>query len=182
MFETPLEPYEPDPIVVKAFDTFLILHADHDPYACIAAGCASLWGPAHGGANEACIKMLEQIGSVGNVEKFLQDVKNKVGGVRLMGFGHRVYKNYDPRAAVMKDLTHKVLRHLEVNDPKLELAVKLEETALSDEYFVKRKLYPNVDFYSGIMLRAIGIPTSMYTVLFAMARSIGWIAQWNEMH
>jgi len=198
MFETPLEPYEVDPLHEDAINTFLILHADHEqnaststvrtagssqanPYACIAAGCASLWGPAHGGANEACIKMLDQIGSVDKVEAFVQDVKNKKAGVRLMGFGHRVYKNYDPRAAAMKKLTMSVIDRIGKPNTRLEIAKKLEDCALKDEYFIKRKLYPNVDFYSGIMLEAIGVPTSMYTVLFAMARSIGWITQWNEM-
>ncbi|KAF4652554.1 hypothetical protein FOL47_011032, partial [Perkinsus chesapeaki] len=180
-------------------DKFLILHADHEqnastatvriagssqanPYACIAAGIASLWGPAHGGANEAVIDMLDKIGKLDNIPQFLADVKAKKDGVRLMGFGHRVYKNFDPRATYMKQLTHEVLDACGFrDDPQLMLAVALEEAALSDSYFTSRKLYPNVDFYSGIMLRAIGVPVSMYTVLFAMARSIGWITQWREM-
>eukprot|EP00927_Polykrikos_kofoidii_P062117 TRINITY_DN56938_c0_g1_i1.p1 TRINITY_DN56938_c0_g1~~TRINITY_DN56938_c0_g1_i1.p1 ORF type:complete len:495 (+),score=74.17 TRINITY_DN56938_c0_g1_i1:45-1487(+) len=198
MFSTSIKPYEVNPIHAKAIDKFLILHADHEqnaststvriagssqanPMACMAAGIASLWGPAHGGANEAVVDMLERIGSVENIPKFIEDVKNKVEGVRLMGFGHRVYKNYDPRALYMKELVQEVLESLSVHDDKLNVAMELEKAALTDDYFVKRKLYPNVDFYSGIMLRAMGIPTSMFTVLFAMARSIGWICQWQEM-
>jgi citrate synthase len=198
MFATPLEPYVVDPTAEKAIDAFLILHADHEqnaststvriagssqanPYACIAAGVASLWGPAHGGANEAVIKMLEKIGSVNELDQFVSDVKNKVEGVRLMGFGHRVYKNYDPRAKVMKKLCAQVLEETKTDDPQYPLAQGLEQIALRDEYFIKRKLYPNVDFYSGIILRTLGIPTSMYTVMFAMARSCGWITQWKEM-
>eukprot|EP00927_Polykrikos_kofoidii_P032117 TRINITY_DN2744_c0_g1_i2.p1 TRINITY_DN2744_c0_g1~~TRINITY_DN2744_c0_g1_i2.p1 ORF type:complete len:509 (-),score=55.03 TRINITY_DN2744_c0_g1_i2:102-1565(-) len=198
MFSTPLKPYEVHPVHAKAIDKFLILHADHEqnaststvriagssqanPMACIAAGVACLWGPAHGGANEAVVDMLERIGKVENIPKFIEDVKNKVEGVRLMGFGHRVYKNYDPRAKYMKGLVKEVLETLDVHDDRLEMAMELERVALSDEYFVKRKLYPNVDFYSGIMLRALGIPTSMFTVLFAMARSVGWVCQWEEM-
>merc|ERR1719502_2120130 len=198
MFATPLEPYVVDPLHEKAINLFLILHADHEqnaststvrtagssqanPYACIAAGVASLWGPAHGGANEAVLIMLEEIGTVDRVPQFVADVKAKKDGVRLMGFGHRVYKNYDPRARYMKKLCAEVLEALAVNDPHLEVAMELERIALEDEYFIKRKLYPNVDYYSGILLRAIGIPTSMFTVMFAMSRTVGWMAQWNEM-
>jgi len=198
MFSTPCEPYEVDPVHEKAIDAFLILHADHEqnaststvriagssqanPYACIAAGVASLWGPAHGGANEAVIKMLEKIGSVDKLDAFVSDVKNKVEGVRLMGFGHRVYKNYDPRATIMKKLCSEILKQTKTDDPQYLLAKGLEDIALRDEYFIKRKLYPNVDFYSGIILRTLGIPVSMYTVMFAMARSCGWITQWKEM-
>jgi len=198
MFASPLCHFEVNPVHAQALDKFLILHADHEqnaststvriagssqanPFACMAAGIASLWGPAHGGANEAVIKMLSEIGSVDNIDQFLADVKAKKDGVRLMGFGHRVYKNFDPRARYMKILVQDVLNTLDCLDPDLELAMALEEKALSDEYFVKRKLYPNVDFYSGILLRAIGIPTAMYTVLFALGRSIGWICQWREL-
>jgi citrate synthase len=179
-------------------DRILILHADHEqnaststvrtagssganPFACISAGIASLWGPAHGGANEAVLKMLGEIGEVGNVEKALARAKDPDDSFRLMGFGHRVYKNYDPRAKVMMATCHEVLDELGVDDPLLELAMKLEKIALSDSYFVDRKLYPNVDFYSGIILRALGFPTSMFTVIFALARTVGWVAQWNEM-
>jgi citrate synthase len=199
MFAQPHREYKVNPIHAKAINAFMILHMDHEqnaststvrtagssqanPYACIAAGAASLWGPAHGGANEAVIKMLEEIGTADRVPQFVADVKAKKDGVRLMGFGHRVYKNYDPRAKVMKKLVDEVLRDLGIVDPLLEVAVALEDTALNDEYFVKRKLYPNVDYYSGIMLRALGIPTSMFTVMFAMSRTVGWMAQWNEMH
>jgi len=198
MFATPLEPYRCNPVHIKAIDSFLILHADHEqnaststvriaassqanPYACIAAGIASLWGPAHGGANEAVIEMLDKIGDKKNIPQFLEDVKNKKEGVRLMGFGHRVYKSYDPRADVMKKITQDVLNTLKVKDARLELAQELERIALSDPYFFKRKLYPNVDFYSGIMLKAIGIPTSMFTVMFAVGRTVGWITQWKEL-
>merc|ERR1740121_584211 len=198
MFATPLEEYKVNPLHAKAVNAFMILHMDHEqnaststvriagssqanPYACIAAGVACLWGPAHGGANEAVIKMLTQIGSVDNVAQFVNDVKAKKEGVRLMGFGHRVYKNYDPRARQMGKLVKDVLEGLGVVDPLLGVAQKLEKVATSDEYFIKRKLYPNVDYYSGIMLRAIGIPTSMFTVMFAMSRTVGWVSQWNEM-
>merc|ERR1719362_1763694 len=198
MFATPLEKYHVNPIHAKAIDAFMILHMDHEqnaststvrtagssqanPYACIAAGVASLWGPAHGGANEAVIKMLQNIGTVDKVQQFVEDVKAKKEGIRLMGFGHRVYKNYDPRARFMKELVDESLKEMGVHDPLLAVAQKLEEVALSDEYFLKRKLYPNVDYYSGILLRAIGIPTSMFTVMFAMSRTVGWMAQWNEM-
>ena len=198
MFAVPCESYEINPLVSKAMDRILILHADHEqnaststvrtagssganPFACIAAGIASLWGPAHGGANEAVLKMLGEIGEVGNVEKALERAKDPDDNFRLMGFGHRVYKNYDPRAKVMMATCHEVLDELGVDDPLLELAMKLEKIALSDPYFVDRKLYPNVDFYSGIILRALGFPTSMFTVIFALARTVGWVAQWNEM-
>lgn len=198
MFATPIQPYIVNPIHAKAIDKFMILHADHEqnaststvriagssqanPYACLAAGVACLWGPAHGGANEAVIAMLNTIGEVENVPKFITDVKNKVDGVRLMGFGHRVYKNFDPRAVYMKELVQEVLGDLGYKTKLLAIAMELERVALEDEYFVKRKLYPNVDFYSGIMLQAIGIPTSMFTVLFAIARSVGWISHWREM-
>eukprot|EP00931_Biecheleriopsis_adriatica_P008759 TRINITY_DN109897_c0_g1_i1.p1 TRINITY_DN109897_c0_g1~~TRINITY_DN109897_c0_g1_i1.p1 ORF type:complete len:495 (+),score=129.30 TRINITY_DN109897_c0_g1_i1:28-1485(+) len=198
MFATPMEEYKVNKTAAKAINAFMILHMDHEqnaststvriagssqanPYACIAAGVASLWGPAHGGANEAVIKMLEEIGTKENVANFVADVKAKKAGVRLMGFGHRVYKNYDPRAKVMKKLVAEVLAELGVDDPMLGVAQELEKVALSDEYFIKRKLYPNVDYYSGIMLRAIGIPTSMFTVMFAMSRTVGWVSQWREM-
>lgn len=198
MFATPMEPYVVNPVIARAIDAFMILHMDHEqnaststvriagssqanPYACIAAGVASLWGPAHGGANEAVIKMLDQIGTKDKVAQFVADVKAKKEGVRLMGFGHRVYKNYDPRAKYMKTLVQKVLSALDVSDPKLEVAMELERVALGDEYFIQRKLYPNVDYYSGIMLSAIGIPTSMFTVMFAMSRTVGWVSHWNEM-
>ena len=198
MFAVPCEDYLINPIVSKAMDRILILHADHEqnaststvrtagssganPFACIAAGIASLWGPAHGGANEAVLNMLSEIGEVENVENALQRAKDPDDNFRLMGFGHRVYKNYDPRAKVMMATCHEVLDELGVNDPLLELAMKLEKIALSDPYFVDRKLYPNVDFYSGIILRALGFPVSMFTVIFALARTVGWVAQWNEM-
>ena len=198
MFAVPCENYDINPVVSKAMDRILILHADHEqnaststvrtagssganPFACIAAGIASLWGPAHGGANEAVLNMLSEIGEVENVEKALQRAKDPYDNFRLMGFGHRVYKNYDPRAKVMMATCHEVLDELGVNDPLLELAMKLEKIALSDPYFVDRKLYPNVDFYSGIILRALGFPVSMFTVIFALARTVGWVAQWNEM-
>lgn len=197
-FAVPSEPYEINPVIADAMDKIFILHADHEqnaststvrlagssqanPFACIASGIASLWGPAHGGANEAVLKMLDQIGSVENVPKFIEKAKDKDDPFRLMGFGHRVYKNYDPRAEVMRKSCHKVLKELNIKDPKLELAMELERIALEDEYFKERKLFPNVDFYSGIILKAIGFPTSMFTVLFALARTVGWIAQWKEM-
>ncbi|MBT4488483.1 MAG: citrate (Si)-synthase [Rhodospirillaceae bacterium] len=198
MFAVPCEEYVINPVVSKAMDRILILHADHEqnaststvrtagssganPFACIAAGIASLWGPAHGGANEAVLNMLGEIGEVGNVSRALERAKDPDDSFRLMGFGHRVYKNYDPRAKVMMATCHEVLEELGVNDPLLELAMELEKIALSDPYFVDRKLYPNVDFYSGIILRALGFPTSMFTVIFALARTVGWVAQWNEM-
>lgn len=198
MFATPADVnYKVNPILAKAMDKIFTLHADHEqnaststvrlagstganPYACIAAGIAALWGPAHGGANEAVLKMLDEIGSVDNVEEFMEKVKRKE--VKLMGFGHRVYKNFDPRAKVMKETCDEVLGELGIKDPQLELAMKLEQIALSDPYFKERNLYPNVDFYSGIILKAIGIPTSMFTVIFALARTSGWISHWLEMH
>jgi len=199
MFGTPCEEYPVNDVLVRALDRIFILHADHEqnaststvrlsgssganPFACIAAGIACLWGPAHGGANEACLQMLEGIGNVSKVGEFIKQVKDKDSNVRLMGFGHRVYKNYDPRAKLMRETCHEVLSELGLaNDPLFELAIALEKIALEDDYFVERKLYPNVDFYSGIVQRAIGIPTSMFTCVFALARTVGWIAQWNEM-
>lgn len=199
MFATPCEEYEVNPVLARAMDKILILHADHEqnaststvrtagssganPFACIAAGIASLWGPAHGGANEACLNMLMQIGSVERISEFIARAKDKNDPFRLMGFGHRVYKNYDPRATVMRDTCHEVLKTLNIQDPLLDVAMELERIALSDPYFIEKKLYPNVDFYSGIILKAMGIPTSMFTVIFAIARTVGWIAHWNEMH
>ncbi|AWX15347.1 citrate (Si)-synthase [Mergibacter septicus] len=199
MFATPCEPYEVNPILERAIERILILHADHEqnaststvrtaassganPFACIAAGIASLWGPAHGGANEACINMLEEIGSVERIPEFIARAKDKNDPFRLMGFGHRVYKNYDPRAKVMQQTCHEVLNELKINNPLLDVAMELERIALSDPYFIERKLYPNVDFYSGIILKAIGIPTSMFTVMFALGRTVGWIAHWKEMY
>jgi citrate synthase len=202
MFGTPCEEYEPNDVLVRALDRILILHADHEqnaststvrlagssganPFACIAAGIATLWGPAHGGANEACLEMLDDIQAQGGVERigeFIAKVKDKNSNVKLMGFGHRVYKNYDPRAKLMRETCYEVLGELGLqNDPLFALAMKLEQIALEDEYFVSRKLYPNVDFYSGIVQKALGIPTSMFTCVFALARTVGWIAQWNEM-
>ena len=200
MFATPCEKYEPNPILAKAFDRILILHADHEqnaststvrlvgssganPFACISAGIASLWGPAHGGANEATLKMLEEIGDVSRIGEFIKRAKDKTDSFRLMGFGHRVYRNMDPRAAIMRRTCHEVLNELGLNDdPMFKLAMELEKIALEDEYFVSRRLYPNVDFYSGIVMRAMGIPNSMFTAIFALARTAGWIAQWSEMH
>ncbi len=199
MNSVPAEPWHDNEILTRAMDRILILHADHEqnaststvrlagstganPFACIAAGIASLWGPAHGGANEAVLKMLAEIGHVKNIPDFLSKVKDKDGHSRLMGFGHRVYKNYDPRAKIMQQTCHEVLTELGIkDDPLLDLAQELERIALSDDYFVSRKLYPNVDFYSGIILKAMGFPTSMFTVLFAVARTVGWISQWKEM-
>ncbi|MBC8747022.1 MULTISPECIES: citrate synthase [Paraburkholderia] len=199
MFSNPCEEYVVNDVLVRALDRILILHADHEqnaststvrlagssganPFACIAAGIACLWGPAHGGANEAALNMLEEIGSVDNIPEFIKQVKDKNSGVKLMGFGHRVYKNYDPRAKLMRETCYEVLEELGLHDdPLFKLAMELEKIALEDEYFVSRKLYPNVDFYSGIVQRALGIPTSMFTCIFAMARTVGWIAQWNEM-
>jgi len=195
----PAEEYKVNPILARAMDRILVLHADHEqnaststvrlagstganPYACIAAGIAALWGPAHGGANEAVLKMLGEIGHVDNIPDFIAKVKDKNSGVKLMGFGHRVYKNFDPRAKIMQATCHEVLKELGIKDePLLDLAVALEKIALEDEYFVSRKLYPNVDFYSGIILKAMGIPTHMFTVLFAVARTVGWVSQWKEM-
>jgi len=199
MFAVPAEPYKIDPVIAKALDVLFILHADHEqnaststvrmagstgtnPYAAVASGIAALWGPAHGGANEAVLHMLESIGTKDNVASFMAKVKDKNSGVRLMGFGHRVYKNFDPRATIIREQCHKVLKHLgKENDPQLELAMELERIALSDDYFKDRKLYPNVDFYSGIIYKAIGIPVNMFTPMFAVARTVGWVAHWAEM-
>ncbi|MGR7920691.1 citrate (Si)-synthase [Zobellella denitrificans] len=198
MFAVPCEDYRVNPIVERAMDRIFTLHADHEqnaststvrlagssganPFACIAAGIASLWGPAHGGANEACLMMLEEIGSVDRIPEYIEKAKDKDDPFRLMGFGHRVYKNFDPRAKVMRETCHEVLDDLKIQDPLLDVAMELERIALSDPYFVERKLYPNVDFYSGIILKAIGIPTSMFTVIFALARTVGWMSHWNEM-
>jgi citrate synthase len=197
MFATPAEDYVPNPVLVRALERIFILHADHEqnaststvrlagssganPFACISSGIAALWGPAHGGANEAALNMLIEIGDVSRVKDYVQGVKDKK--YRLMGFGHRVYKNMDPRAAVMRQTCHEVLKELKLENNNLfELAMELERVALSDPYFIERKLYPNVDFYSGIVLRALGIPTNMFTVIFALARTVGWVSQWNEM-
>jgi citrate synthase len=198
-FAVPCEPYKLDPIVAKALDLLFVLHADHEqnaststvrlagstganPYAAISAGVSALWGPAHGGANEAVLAMLEQIGSVENIPKYLAMAKDKSSHFRLMGFGHRVYKNFDPRAKIIRAMCHQVLEKLgHANNPLFELALRLEEITLKDEYFIARKLYPNVDFYSGIIYSAIGIPRSMFTVMFAIARTVGWVAHWQEM-
>jgi citrate synthase len=195
----PAEPYVNNPVLSRAMDRILVLHADHEqnaststvrlagstganPFACIAAGIAALWGPAHGGANEAVLKMLAEIGHPRNIPAFIDQVKDKNAHVKLMGFGHRVYKNFDPRAKIMKETCHEVLGELGIrNEPLLDMAMEMERIALSDDYFVQRKLYPNVDFYSGIILKAMGIPTSMFTVLFAVARTVGWVSQWKEM-
>jgi citrate synthase len=196
-FATPCEPYEPNPVAVRAMERIMILHADHEqnaststvrlagstganPFACVAAGVAALWGPAHGGANEEVLKMLDQIGEVKNIDKFIARAKDKNDGFRLMGFGHRVYKNRDPRAGVMRQTCHEVLGEMGIATEQLEIAMRLEEIALRDDYFIERKLYPNVDFYSGIVLKALGIPVKMFTAIFAMSRTIGWISQWNE--
>ncbi len=199
MHGTPCEEYIPNPVLVRALDRILILHADHEqnaststvrlagssganPFACITAGIACLWGAAHGGANEAVLKMLEQIGDVSQIETYIKRAKDKNDSFRLMGFGHRVYKNYDPRAKLMRETCHEVLTELGLHDDRLfKLAMELERIALEDEYFVAKKLYPNVDFYSGIVLRALGIPSNMFTAIFAMGRTIGWIAHWDEM-
>ncbi|MFP7722270.1 citrate synthase [Lysobacter sp. A3-1-A15] len=197
MYEVPSEPLELDPVAAKAMDLLFILHADHEqnaststvrlvgstganPYVSVASGVAALWGPAHGGANEAVLKMLEEIGRPENVKSAVDKAKDKESGFRLMGFGHRVYKNYDPRAALVRKMTHEVLGQLGVNDPLLDVAMKLEEAALKDDYFVQRKLYPNVDFYSGIIYKALGIPVEMFTVMFAIARTAGWVSHWLE--
>ncbi|MBL6456808.1 citrate (Si)-synthase [Belnapia sp. T6] len=195
----PAEPYVNNPILSRAMDRILVLHADHEqnaststvrlagstganPFACIAAGIAALWGPAHGGANEAVLKMLGEIGKPENIPEFIRQVKDKNAHTKLMGFGHRVYKNFDPRAKIMKDTCHEVLAELGIKDePLLDMAMEMERIALEDDYFVSRKLYPNVDFYSGIILKAMGIPTHMFTVLFAVARTVGWISQWKEL-
>ncbi len=197
-FGVPAEKYEVNPVIEKAMDRIFILHADHEqnaststvrlagssganPFACIAAGIACLWGPAHGGANEAALNMLREIGTPDNIPRYIERAKDKNDPFRLMGFGHRVYKNYDPRATVMQQTLREVFAAMKVTDPLFDTALKLEELALSDPYFVEKKLFPNVDFYSGIILSAIGFPTTMFTVLFALARTVGWVAQWNEM-
>ncbi len=197
-FSVPAEKYAVNPIIADAMDKIFILHADHEqnaststvrlagssganPYACIASGIACLWGPSHGGANEACLKMLNEIGTVDRIPEFIARAKDRNDPFRLMGFGHRVYKNYDPRARVMEKTCHAVLKELNIKNPVLDVAMALEDIALNDPYFVEKKLYPNVDFYSGIVLSALGFPTSMFTVLFALARTVGWISQWNEM-
>ena len=199
MFSTPCEPYEPNPVLARALDRIFILHADHEqnaststvrlagssganPYACIAAGMASLWGPLHGGANEAVLKMLDEMGDVSRIPDYIKRAKDKSDGFRLMGFGHRVYKNMDPRARIIRETCYEVLDELDLrDDPQFKMAMELERIALEDDYFISRKLYPNVDFYSGIIFRAMGIPPSMFTVMFALARTSGWVAQWNEM-
>ncbi len=198
-FAVPCEDYTANPVLARAMDRIFILHADHEqnaststvrlagssganPFACIAAGIACLWGPAHGGANEAALNMLAEIGSVENIPEYVARAKDKNDPFRLMGFGHRVYKNYDPRAKIMQKTCHEVLNELGISDdPMLEVALELEQIALTDDYFIEKKLYPNIDFYSGITLRALGFPPSMFTVLFALARTVGWIGQWNEM-
>ena len=199
MFSVPCEEYVIDPVAEQALDLIFLLHVDHEqnaststvrlagssganPFACIASGIAALWGPAHGGANEAVLNMLDEIGSVDSVPAYLARAKDRNDPFRLMGFGHRVYKNYDPRARIIRKMCHEVLEKLgDANDPKFELALRLEEIALNDEYFIKRKLYPNVDFYSGLIYKALGIPVNMFTVMFAIARTVGWVAQWMEM-
>ena len=200
MFSVPAEPYEIDPIQAEALDLLFILHADHEqncststvrmagssganPYSAIAAGISALWGPAHGGANEAVLKMLDEIGDVSQIDKYLAKAKDKDDPFRLMGFGHRVYKNFDPRATIIREMAHKVLNSLPNNNetPLFELALRLEELALKDDYFIEKNLYPNVDFYSGIIYKALGIPTSMFTVMFALGRSVGWVSHWREM-
>jgi len=197
MFSVPAEEYEVNPLAVRVINLLFILHADHEqnaststvrlvastganPYACVAAGISALWGPAHGGANEAVLAMLSEIGDVSNVHRFIKRAKDKSDPFRLMGFGHRVYKNFDPRATIIRKACHQVLDEMGVDDPMLELAMELERIALQDEYFIEKKLYPNVDFYSGIIYKALGIPVSMYTVMFAIARTVGWVAQWLE--
>ncbi len=197
MFSVPSEPYEINPVAAKALDLLFILHADHEqnaststvrlvastganPYACIAAGISALWGPAHGGANEAVLKMLDEIGDVSRVGQFIDRAKDRNDPFRLMGFGHRVYKNYDPRASIIRVAAYEVLEELGTSDPLMDLAMELEGIALEDDYFVSKKLYPNVDFYSGIIYKALGIPRSMFTVMFAIARTVGWVSQWLE--
>jgi citrate synthase len=198
-FSVPCEDYKNDPVLTRALDRIFILHADHEqnaststvrlagssganPFACVAAGIACLWGPAHGGANEAALNMLQEIGTPERIPEYIRRAKDKNDPFRLMGFGHRVYKNYDPRAKIMQQTTHEVLKLVgSEDDPLLQVAMELERIALHDEYFVEKKLYPNIDFYSGITLKALGFPTSMFTVLFALARTVGWIAQWKEM-
>lgn len=199
MFSVPTETYEINPVLSNAMDKILILHADHEqnaststvrlagssaanPFACMAAGIAALWGPAHGGANEAALAMLQEIGDPSRIKEYVNKAKDKNDPFRLMGFGHRVYKNYDPRAKVMRETCHQVLKELNIkDDPLLDIAMELEDIALNDPYFIEKKLYPNVDFYSGIIFKAMGIPTSMFTVIFALARTVGWVAQWKEM-
>ena len=199
MFGVPTEDTHIDPIIAEAVDRIFTLHADHEqnaststvrlasstganPFACISAGIAALWGPAHGGANEACLNMLQEIGNVKRIPEFIERAKDKNDSFRLMGFGHRVYKNYDPRAKVMRKTCHDVLQAVKTtDDPLFEIALELERIALEDPYFIEKKLYPNVDFYSGITLRAIGVPNTMFTVLFALARTVGWVSQWLEM-
>jgi citrate synthase len=199
MFSVPCENYELDPVAERALDMIFILHADHEqnaststirlagssaanPFACVASGIAALWGPAHGGANEAVLHMLDEIGDVSNIPKFVAKAKDRNDPFRLMGFGHRIYKNFDPRAKLIRKMCHEVLAKLgDENDPLFELALKLEEVALQDDYFKERKLYPNVDFYSGIIYKVLGIPTNMFTVMFAIARTVGWVSQWMEM-
>jgi citrate synthase len=197
-FSVPTEEYKVSPVLARAMDRIFILHADHEqnaststvriagssganPFACIAAGIASLWGPAHGGANEAVLQMLQEIGKKDRIPEFIERAKDREDPFRLMGFGHRVYKNYDPRAGVLRKSCHEVLAELGIDDPLLDLAMELERLALQDEYFSEKKLFPNVDFYSGIILKAMGFPSSMFTVLFAVARTVGWMAQWREM-
>jgi citrate synthase len=198
MFSVPCEDYKVNDVLVRALDRIFTLHADHEqnaststvrlagssganPFACIAAGIACLWGPAHGGANEAALNMLREIGTPKRIPEYIARAKDKDDPFRLMGFGHRVYKNFDPRAKVMKATADEVLKELNISDPVLDTAKELEQIALSDDYFIEKKLYPNVDFYSGIILNAIGFPTDMFTALFALARTVGWVAQWNEM-
>jgi citrate synthase len=198
MFAIPAETYQINPIIARAMDIIFILHADHEqnaststvrlagssqanPFACVASGIAALWGPAHGGANEAVLEMLGKIETKQNIPQFIERAKNKNDSFRLMGFGHRVYKNYDPRARIMRKACHDVLNQLNIDDPLLEVALELERIALEDPYFIEKKLYPNVDFYSGIIFKALEIPTSMFTVIFSVARTVGWVAQWNEM-
>ncbi len=199
MFSTPCEPYEPNPVLARALDRIFILHADHEqnaststvrlagssganPYACIAGGMASLWGPLHGGANEAVLQMLGDIGDISRIPDFIKRAKDKSDSFRLMGFGHRIYKSMDPRARIIRETCYEVLDELDLrDDPQFKIAMELERIALEDDYFIAKKLYPNVDFYSGIIFRALGIPTSMFTAIFALARTAGWVAQWNEM-
>jgi citrate synthase len=199
MFSTPCEPYEPNPVLARALDRIFILHADHEqnaststvrlagssganPYACIAGGMASLWGPLHGGANEAVLQMLAEMGDVSRIPEYIKRAKDKSDSFRLMGFGHRIYKSMDPRARIIRETCYEVLDELDLrDDPQFKIAMELERIALEDEYFIAKKLYPNVDFYSGIIFRAMGIPTSMFTAIFALARTAGWVAQWNEM-
>jgi citrate synthase len=199
LFAVPAEDYEVNEVAAEALDLLFILHADHEqncststvrmagssganPYSAIAAGISALWGPAHGGANEAVLRMLKEIGNAKNIPKFVDKAKDKNDPFRLMGFGHRVYKNFDPRATIIRDMCHKVLKQMGRTDsPLFELALELEQVALKDEYFVEKNLYPNVDFYSGIIYRALGIPTSMFTVMFAIGRTVGWVAHWREM-